>query len=94
MSCKQNCGIVLAMCLVASCALADSLELKNGSLIRGKFMGGSENSINFQVGSSMQSYSISDVRSLRFEAESQQAPVAVPSDGPQYSASTLANGDG
>jgi hypothetical protein len=31
---------------------ADSLELRNGSLIKGKFMGGTESEISFQVGSS------------------------------------------
>jgi len=36
------------MCLVASAAMADSLELKNGSVIRGKFTGGYLHSINFQ----------------------------------------------
>ena len=90
MSFKQNCGMVLAMCLVAAFAPADSLELKNGSLIRGKFMGGSDNSINFQVGSSMQSYNIGDVRSLRFGSEGQEASTSLPSEG-HYAASALIN---
>ena len=94
MSSKQNCGIVLAMCLVASLALADSLELKNGSLIKGKFMGGSESTINFEVGSSMQSYNVADVRSVRFESDAQGAPISQPSDGQQYTASALPDGDG
>src|ERR1700741_5546093 len=37
---KLNCGLVIALCLSTSVARADSLELKNGSLIKGKFMGG------------------------------------------------------
>lgn len=94
MICKQNCGMVLAMCLVASLALADSLELKNGSLIRGKFMGGSESSINFQVGSSMQSYNVGDVRSLRFEAQVQEVRGSLPSETQQSAALALANGEG
>jgi len=49
------------------------LELKNGSLIKGKFMGGTQTSINFQVGSSVQSYDVADIRSLRFESEAQGA---------------------
>jgi hypothetical protein len=93
MSSKQNCGIVLAMCLVASLAVADSLELKNGSQIRGKFVGGSENSINFQVGSSIQSYNVVDVRSLRFGSEAQEAPVSLSSAMPQYAASAVVNED-
>jgi len=44
---KLNCGLVIALWLGASLAWADSLELKNGSLIKGKFMGGTESEISF-----------------------------------------------
>jgi hypothetical protein len=84
MNCRQNFGLVLAMALVASAAVADSLELKNGSLIKGKFMGGNQDSINFQVGSSIQSYSVGDIRALRFDSEPEGAGVSVPSDGQSY----------
>jgi hypothetical protein len=69
---KLNYGLVVvaAVCLAASVAWADSLELNNGSLIRGKFLGGTEREIRFQVGSSVQKYNVADVVSLRFEAES------------------------
>src|SRR5215468_4337903 len=72
------------MCLVVSAAMADSLELKNGSVIKGKFMGGDQNSIKFQVESSMQSYSVGDVRALRFEPEPEGAAVSLPSAVQQY----------
>src|SRR6266568_8448110 len=81
---RQKFGLVFAMCLAASAAVADSLELKNGSLIKGKFMGGNQNSINFQVGASMQSYSVGDIRALRFDSEPEGAGVSVPSDGQSY----------
>jgi hypothetical protein len=55
---------------MASIAWADSLELKNGSLIKGKFMGGTESEISFQVGSSVQKYNIADIVSLKFDSES------------------------
>ncbi len=61
-------GVVMGLCLV-SIGWADSLELKNGSLIKGKFMGGTESEIRFQVGSSVQQYSIADIVSLRFDSE-------------------------
>jgi len=63
-------GLAIAVGLAASLAWADSVELKNGSLINGKFMGGTENEISFQVGSSLQKYSIADVVSIKFEASS------------------------
>ena len=50
MNVRQICGVIFALIAVH----ADSLELKNGSLIKGKFMGGTQTSISFQVGSSAQ----------------------------------------
>jgi hypothetical protein len=70
MKSKLICGVVLGLCLASSMAWADSLELKNGSLIKGKFVGGTESDISFQVGSSVQQYNLSDIVSLRFESES------------------------
>jgi hypothetical protein len=66
---KLSCGLVMALCLTASIATADSLELKNGSLIKGKFMGGTESEISFQVGSSVQKYNIADIASVKFDSE-------------------------
>ena len=66
-------GLVFVMCLVVSAAVADSLELKNGSVIKGKFTGGDQNSINFRVGSSMQTYNVGDVRALWFDFEPEGA---------------------
>jgi hypothetical protein len=73
MNAKRICGVIVALSVAAVAARADSLELKNGSLIKGKFMGGTQTSINFQVGSSVQSYDVADIRSLRFESEAQGA---------------------
>jgi len=69
MKLKLNCGLVVALCLSTSVAWADSLELKNGSLIKGKFMGGTESEISFQVGSTVQRYNLTDIVSLRFDSE-------------------------
>ena len=55
-------------------AWADTLELKNGSLIKGKFLGGTETEISFQVGSTVQKYNVADVVSLKFDSEAQQLP--------------------
>ena len=81
MKIKQIFGVIVVLCLVAA-AHADSLELKNGSLIKGKFMGGMQTSITFQVGSSVQSYDVADVRSLRFESEAQSDSPSIPSNQP------------
>jgi hypothetical protein len=80
----QNFGLALVMCLVVSAAMADSLELKNGSLVKGRFTGGDGNSINFQVGSSLQTYNVGDIRTLRFNSEKESAAAPVQSDGNSY----------
>ena len=87
MNAKQICGVIVALCVAAVAARADSLELKNGSLIKGKFMGGTQTSITFQVGSSVQSYDVADVRSLRFDSEAQGASPSIPSKQPSVPSS-------
>jgi len=57
-----------AICLLACSAWADSLELKNGSLIKGRYVGGTENQINFRVGSTVQQYDVADIVALKFES--------------------------
>jgi hypothetical protein len=60
---------VAAVCLVSLTAWADSLELKNGSQINGRFLGGTESEINFQVGSSVQKYNLADITSIKFGSD-------------------------
>ena len=74
---KVNCGLVIALCLAASITRADSLELKNGSMINGKFVGGTENEISFQVGSSVQKYDLADIASLKFDSGATGGDAAV-----------------
>jgi hypothetical protein len=62
-------GLIITLLLAASGAWADSLELKNGSLIKGRFMGGTDSEISFQVGSSIQKYQIIDVASIKFDSD-------------------------
>src|SRR5579864_731731 len=73
---KQICGVIVGLCVAALAARGDSLELKNGSLIKGKFMGGTQTSITFQVGSSAQNYDVGDIRSLGFASDAQGASPA------------------
>jgi hypothetical protein len=50
---KQICTLALILAFGAAIAHADTLELRNGSLIKGRFVGGTETEIKFQVGSSV-----------------------------------------
>ena len=66
---KLKWGFVTVLTLAASIAWADTLELKNGSLIKGKFLGGTDTEISFQVGSTVQKYNVADIVSLKFNSE-------------------------
>jgi hypothetical protein len=83
---KLHFGMIVAMCLAASIVQADSLELKNGSLIKGRFVGGTDTEINFQVGSSVEKYSVADIVSLKFDSD------RGPSDLSTSANSSLSNG--
>lgn len=64
---------MLGAALMAHTALADTLELRNGSVIKGTYVGGNESQISFRVGSSVQQYDVNDVATLRFESEPAQS---------------------
>ena len=66
---KLICTLLITLCLGAMITPADSLQLKNGSLIKGRFLGGTGAEIRFQVGSSVQRYQITDVVSVEFESD-------------------------
>ena len=64
-----NCGLIVALYLTSSLARADSLELTNGHLIQGKFAGATESEISFQVGASVQEYSVHDIAAIAFDSQ-------------------------
>jgi hypothetical protein len=65
---KRRLFLALAVVsLLASTAWADSLQLKNGSLIKGRYLGGTDSEVSFQVGSSTQRYAVADIDSITFE---------------------------
>ncbi|HEX4604485.1 MAG TPA: hypothetical protein VH724_10850 [Candidatus Angelobacter sp.] len=61
--------VAVSFCVPALSAFADTLELKNGSVIKGTFIGGSEAQLSFRVGSTVQHYPVADVVSLRFDVD-------------------------
>ena len=79
---KLKFGFLTALTLAASMTWADTLELKNGSLIKGKFLGGTETEISFQVGSTVQKYNVADIVSLKFNSE---GAASAPAPQPQSS---------
>jgi hypothetical protein len=79
---KLKCGFLTALTLTASMAWADTLQLKNGSVIKGTFLGGTQTEISFQVGSTVQKYNIADIVSLKFDSE---GGASAPAPQPQSS---------
>lgn len=77
MSVKLKCGFLTMLTLAVSVAWADTVELRNGSVIKGKFLGGTETELRFQVGSTVQKYAVADVVSVKFDSES-TASVSAP----------------
>lgn len=68
MKLRYGAVVVLGVLLASAFAWSDTLELKNGSVIKGTYVGGSETEISFRVGSSVQQYAIIDVASLKFDS--------------------------
>ncbi|HXT86415.1 MAG TPA: hypothetical protein VN745_05265 [Verrucomicrobiae bacterium] len=83
---------VAAFCLsLAASAHADTLELKDGTVVHGKFVGGSEFNVRFMVGGAVKYYSTKDILTLTFESGTVSAqPVASPtaSANPQPAAAS------
>jgi len=95
MSLKLKCGFLTALTLAASVAWADTLELKNGSVIKGKFLGGTETEISLQVGSTVQKYNVADVVSLKFDSEGAAiAPAPQPQSSLPDDPATVAHSEG
>ena len=61
--------LAICVCLPALSAFADTLELKNGSLIQGTFIGASAAQISFRVGPRLQHYAVAEVASVKFDPE-------------------------
>ncbi|HEY6251709.1 MAG TPA: hypothetical protein VI685_17255 [Candidatus Angelobacter sp.] len=60
--------LFLGLGLLSSLGWSDTLRLKNGSTIIGRYAGGSDDQISFRVGGSVQRYDISDVISVTFDS--------------------------
>lgn len=57
---------------------ADSLQLKNGNMVQGKYLGGTERAVQFEVNGKVRLYDIEGILSISFAAAS--ADGGIPSD--------------
>ena len=76
--------IRIACSLISFAAVlgADTLLLKNGSIIDGQFVGGDGRSIRFTVGNQVNTYNVFDIDSLRFGAASPSSSSSTPAPPP------------
>lgn len=86
-------------------AAADTLELKSGRVVQGKYLGGTQHILRFEVNGEVQTFSTNDIVALTFTgtgrslspapapADAAPAPAAAPATAPApASASVAANG--
>lgn len=72
--------IAVALAVAAQNVLADSLELKNGTVLDGKYAGGTASTIRFETSSGVQTVETAQVTALKFTAApaTAAAPAAAP----------------
>ena len=60
-------SVFAALLTTASLVVADTLLLRNGSTINGKFVNGDNRTVRFAVGNEVNSYDVADIDTLRFD---------------------------
>src|ERR1700747_1936732 len=68
-----------------SVAAADTLELKSGRVVQGKYLGGTQHILRFEVNGEVQTFSTNDIVALTFTGRSSSpapAPVEAPAPPP------------
>lgn len=74
--------IALSVFAIAGLLSADTLTLKNGSTINGRFVSGDDRSVRFAVGNQVNTYDVVDIDSLRFTPRSASSRYSVPPPPP------------
>jgi hypothetical protein len=59
-------GVALALLMLVSVAAADTLELKDGRIIQGTYMGGTQRTIRFKVDNEVKLFPVADVLAVTF----------------------------
>lgn len=74
--------LTLAVVLAAPPTYGDTLELKNGDIIKGTYAGGTQNTVRFSVDGSLQTYPVTELLALTFEGEQMSAVEPPPEPAP------------
>jgi len=73
---------------------ADSLQLKNGNFVQGKYLGGTERAVQFEVNGRIRLYDIEEILSISFAAASADGGLPSNNADPKPNASTMLNSAG
>src|SRR3984893_2082327 len=77
--------------LLAGGAVADTLELKDGRVLQGRFLGGTQALMRFSANGEVQTFNVSEIVALTFTNNYNNAPgAAEPAPAPQAAAPTPA----
>ncbi len=75
--------ILISWLAIAALLPADTLILRNGSTINGKFVSGDSRSIRFATGSQVNTYDLADIDNLRFDGATAAQPPPAPPPPPE-----------
>jgi hypothetical protein len=70
----------LMAAILAAPLIGDTLELRDGKTVQGTYLGGNSRQIRMEVGDQIQTFSVSDVKSLRFGTDE---PASAPAPQPR-----------
>src|SRR6516225_3748320 len=90
-------GVALLGAALTGAAAADTLELKDGRVLQGKYLGGTQATLRFEVNGDVQAFSTNDIVALTFtRGSSQPQPAAAPAQPAPAAApaNTLASAQG
>ncbi|HEU0368756.1 MAG TPA: hypothetical protein VFR42_06085 [Candidatus Acidoferrum sp.] len=72
-----------SLLLLAGIGFADTLELKDGRVLQGKYLGGTQTVLRFQVNGDVQTFPTNDIVALTFTRNSGSAPAPAAAPPPQ-----------
>src|SRR5437867_3941428 len=82
-------AVVLGAAL-AGAAAADTLELRDGRVLQGKYLGGTQATLRFEVNGEVQAFSTNDVVALTFTRGTSQPQAVAPPSAPAAPAAPVA----
>src|SRR3989475_3125745 len=87
-------AVVLGL-FMAGAATADTLELKDGRVLKGKYLGGTQAVLRFEINGEVQTFNTTDLVALTFTSNSSHTvPAAAPAPTPPSApVATVANAD-